>query len=151
MTEEEKNTKRDNFIEWTTFIEDRVNKWLIEDSSKLTSSLDYSSESLKVIESYLLSTFNLESISDIKNKHKIDAIISYYGETLRRNLPDSIWVVDLDDKDNIYFNLPTIKTPVGFPISPYSLIKRIVAKNKGTFLYDFYIKRLGFINNPETY
>lgn len=151
MTEEEKNVKQDNFIEWTTFIEDRVDQWSVNLSKEIIETLDYSPESLKVIESYILSVFSIESVSDIKNKKEIDAVISYYAETLRRNLPDSIWYLDLDDEDNIYFNLPSIKTPIGFPISPYSLIKRIINKNKGTFLYDFYEKRLGFINNPETY
>ena len=151
MTEEEKNIKRENFIEWTTFIEDRVDEWSVNAPKEIVESLDYSPESLKVIESYILSTFNIESVSNIENKNAIDAVISYYGETLRRNLPNSTWLLDLDDEDNIYFNLPSIKTPIGFPISPYSLIKRVINKNKGTFLYDLYTKRLGFINNPETY
>jgi len=151
MTEEEKNIKRENFIEWTTFIEDRVDEWAKNIPEDITSLLDYSPESLNVIEAYILSNFDKDSVSDIKNKNAVDAVISYYGETLRRNLPESTWFLDLEDESNIYFNLPSIKTPVAFPISPYSLIKRIINKNSGTFLRDFYVKRLGFINNPETY
>jgi hypothetical protein len=151
MTEEEKSIKRENFIEWTTFIEDRVDAWSVNIPKQVAELLDYSSESLKVIESYILSNFSLEFVSDEKNKLETDAVISYYGETLRRNLPNSTWYLDLDDESNIDFNLPSIRTPIASPISPYLLIKRIINKNKGTFLYDLYIKRLGFINNPETY
>ncbi len=151
MTEEEKNIKRENFIEWTTFIEDRVNEWGGTISENVADALDYSPESLKVIESYILSNFDKNSVTDTKNTKAVDAVVSYYGETLRRNLPNSTWFLDLEDEGNIYFNLPCIKTLVGFPISPYSLIKRLIAKKTGTFLYDLYVKRLGFINNPETY
>ena len=151
MTEEEKNIKRENFIEWTTFIEDRVNAWTSTISKEVADKLDYSPESLKAIESYVLSHFDKDSVADTRNKNAVDAMVSYYGETLRRNLPNSTWFLDLEDETNIYFNLPSIRTPVGFPISPYSLFKRLIAKNIGTFLYDLYVKRLGFINNPETY
>ena len=125
MTEEEKNIKRENFIEWTTFIEDRVNEWATTISENVANSLDYSSESLKVIESYILTNFDKDTVTDTKNKKVVDAVVSYYGEALRRNLPNRV--------------------------SPYSLIKRLIAKKTGTFLYDLYVKRLGFINNPETY
>ncbi len=151
MTEEEKQIKRDNFIEWTTFTEDRVNEWSENAPKELVDALDYSPESLKDVEKYILSNYDKESLSKPENKIAIDALISYYAEVFRRNLPDSIWYIELEDEDSIDFNLPCIKTPIGTLINPYYLLKRVVAKNTGTFLYDLYKKRLEFINNPDTY
>ncbi len=151
MTEEEKIIKKENFIEWTTFSEDRVDEWSANAPKEIVEVLDYSPESLKNIEKYILANYDKESLSNPENKIAIDAVISYYAETFRRNLPGSIWYIELEDENSIDFNLPCIKTPIGTLINPYYLIKRVIAKNKGTFLYDFYVKRLGFINNPETY
>lgn len=151
MTEEEKILKKENFIEWTTFTEDRVNEWSINAPTDITEALDYSPESLKSIEKYILENFDRESLSISENKINLDAIVSYFAETFRRNLPKSIWYIELEDENSIDFNLPCIKTTIGTLINPYYLLKRVVVKNKGTFLYDFYLKRLGFINNPETY
>ncbi|EGV43084.1 hypothetical protein BZARG_3069 [Bizionia argentinensis JUB59] len=151
MKETERNIKKENFIEWTTFIEDRVNNWTLNAPKKLVDVLDYSPESLKVIEKYILENYTRETLGKPENKSTIDAIISYYSEVFMRNLPNSIWHIELEDENSVDFNLPCIKTPIGTLVNPYYLIKRVMAKNKGTFLYDFYVKRLGYINNPETY
>lgn len=151
MTEEEKNIAREVFDEWTTFIEDRVDEWSANAPKEINEALDYSPESLKVVEKYILDNYDKESLSIPENKIAIDALISYYAETFRRNLPNSIWHIELEDESSIDFNLPCIKTPIGTVIPLYYLFRRVIAKNKGTFLYDFYVKRLGFINNPETY
>ncbi|MCT4613898.1 MAG: hypothetical protein N4A49_03370 [Marinifilaceae bacterium] len=151
MTEEEKNKAKEIFDEWTTFIEDRVNEWFTSAPQEITNALDYSPESLKIVEKYILANYSRASLTNPKNKKSIDALVSYYSETFRRNLPNSIWYIELEDEGSIDFNSPCIKTPIGTVIPLFYLIKRVIAKNKGTFLYDFYIKRLGFINNPETY
>ena len=151
MKETEQNIKKENFIEWTTFIEDRVNNWTLNAPKKLVDALDYSPESLKVIEQYILEKYTKETLGKPENKTAIDAIISYYSEVFMRNFPNSIWHIELEDENSVDFNLPCIKTPIGTLVNPYYLIKRVMAKNKGTFLYDFYLKRLGYINNPDTY
>lgn len=151
MTEEEKLEAEEIFIEWTTFIEDRVDEWSVNVPKEIAESLDYSPESLKDVEKYILANYNKDSLNNQENKIPIDALISYYSETLRRNLPNSYWHIELDDDSSIGFNSPCLKTPIGTVIPLYFLFKRVLAKNKGTFLYDFYVKRLGFINNPETY
>jgi len=151
MTEEEKEIKQGNFIEWTTFIEDRVDEWSKSVKAELSNKLDYSPDSLLAIEEYILSNFTKDSLSDEQCKMQIDATISYYAETLLRNLPESFWFLDLDDESSYFYNLPSIKTPIGTMICPHKLLPRLIHKNKGTFLFDFFKKRLGFIKNPETY
>lgn len=142
MTQEEKEIKQETFIEWTTFIEDRVNEWSTSAPKEIVKTLDYSPESLKVIEQYILSKYTKETLGNSKNKIEIDALVSYYGETLRRNIPNSIWHIELDDENSVDFNTPSVKAPIGPQLGLYYLLKRLVAKNKGTFLYDMYVKML---------
>jgi len=71
MTEEEKNIKQENFIEWTTFIEDRVDEWSVNVPKKIVDALDYSPESLKVIESYILSPSWRELVARVHKKEEM--------------------------------------------------------------------------------
>jgi len=147
MTQEEKEIKQETFIEWTTFIEDRVNEWSTTAPKEIVKNLDYSPESLKVIEQYILSKYTKETLGNSENKIEIDALVSYYGETLRRNIPNSIWHIELDDETSVDFNTPSVKAPIGPQLGLYYLLKRLVVKNKGTFLYDMYVKMLD-MNKP---
>ena len=150
MTEEEKEEKREVFTEWITFIEDRVDSWKESLDLDFANRLDYQPESLKIVEEYILSNYNKDSLSNQDYKMPLDALISYFGETFRRNLSKTHWFIDLEE-DSFFFNVPALKSPIGTLISPHYLMRRVIQKNRGTFLYDSYIKRLGFIENPETY
>lgn len=142
MTEKEENIKREIFNEWTTFIEDRVNEWSANAPKEVAEILDYSPESLKSIEQYILNRYTKDSLGNSENKIEIDAIVSYFGETLRRSIPNSFWYIELKDESSVDFNSPSIKAPIGPQLGLYYLLKRVIAKNKGTFLYDLYIKML---------
>ena len=142
MTGEEKTQKREEFMEWTTFIEDRVDAWSASSAIEWSGSLDYSPESLTIVEKYMLANFNADSLKDPLNKIAIDALVSYYGETLRRNIPKSTWYIELDDESSVDFNTPAIKAPIGPLLGLYFLLKRLISKNKGTFLFDLYQKML---------
>ena len=151
MNQEEKIIKKENFVQWVTFLEDRIDQWKSSLPLELREVLDYGPHSLSEIESYILSNFSLENFNQVENKAIVDAIVSYFGETLRRNLPDSVWDIELEDESSINFNLPCVKTQVGFPINPYGLLRRIIKKNSGDFLKAFYANRLNLIENPDTY
>lgn len=142
MTKDEKITAKEIFIEWTTFTEDRIEEWSKNAPKELVDTLDYRPESLKLIEKYILEGYDKESLGQPENKVEIDALVSYYGETLRRNIPESIWYIELEDETSVDFNSPAIKVPIGPLLGIYYLLKRVIAKNKGTFLYDLYLKIL---------
>ncbi|MDJ1482461.1 hypothetical protein QNI16_18300 [Cytophagaceae bacterium YF14B1] len=150
MTAQEKEEKRENFVAWVTFIEDRVDEWKAGLPESISSKLTYKIDSLDVIESYFLANFTRDSIKDVANKYAIDAFASYIGETLRLHWPNAKWVIELDDKDSVDFNTPVIKVPVGSGIPPYALVRRVLLENRGNYLTHFYHLRLGFINDPGT-
>ncbi len=151
MKKEERELKEEIFTEWITFIDDRCDRWKEESNIDFADKLDYSPPSLNEIEKYVLSNFSNDSLAEPDNNQALDAIISYIGETLRSNLPNSRWSIDLEDESSFFFNLPVVVTPIGSPISPHKLITRIFMEDTGTFLFELYQLRLGFIENPETY
>lgn len=140
MTEEEKEDKKAVFMEWTTFIEDRVNSWLESANPEIREYLDYSPESLERVEQYLLNNYHKETLAMQENKIPIDALVSYYGETLRRNIPGSTWYIELDDDTSVDFSSPAVRAPIGPLLGLYWLLKRVFAKNSGDFLYSLYQK-----------
>ncbi len=77
-----------------------------------------------------------------ENKIEIDALVSYYGETMRRNIPNSIWYIELDDETDAYYNSPAVKPPTGLHIGLYYIQKRVVHKKTGAFLHNRYIKTI---------
>jgi hypothetical protein len=146
-----KPDQRETFETWVTFLDDRIDEWKEPLSEEIQKALDYSPQSLNVLEEYVLQNYTRESFKDDSLNFVMDAMVSYMGETLRSNLPDSFWQIELDDESDFNYALPSLKVPTGPAICPHILFKRLLAKRKGDFLYNFYKLRLGFIENPETY
>jgi hypothetical protein len=136
MTDEEKKEKLENFHEWITFTDDRVYAWMKELSDDVRSRLDWGVDSLDVLERYILDNYTREALRDERNKAAIDAIASYMGETMRRNLPNGKWRIELDDERNLHFNVPTVTTVpmAGAPISPFGIMLRVFHVNSGGVL-----------------
>jgi hypothetical protein len=133
-----KDEKSENFIEWVTFIDDRVEKWKRNITKKLANELNWKVDSLEKIERYILENFTKESIIKSESKGAVDAMASYIGETFRLNLPNAKWFIELDDEHNIYYNKPTIVTQVGSAISPFNLVLRILNDGTGKVLMKVY-------------
>ncbi|WP_422859488.1 hypothetical protein ACOKFD_00670 [Flagellimonas sp. S174] len=139
-TNEERN---EDFIEWTTFTEDRFNDW-VKPNPKLAKLLDWSPNSLIIVENYLLENFTIEDLENQENKTPIDAIVSYVAETIRKNIPETIWKIDLEDKTNIYYRLPYLVFKLGAPTCPHDLIKDCVGKREHGMIksrFDYHNKK----------
>jgi hypothetical protein len=141
MTESEKAEKRENFDAWITFIDDRVDAWKNTAPDDIKNHLNWSAESLQKIEDYLVKNYTLENVGDPQNKATIDALASYIGETIRLNLPESKWKIELSDANDIYFNLPVVKVLIGAPFSPFTLIKNVLYEKAGNLLMDLFERR----------
>ncbi|HYF67413.1 MAG TPA: hypothetical protein VD884_04720 [Ohtaekwangia sp.] len=136
MTKKEKEEKLENFKTWVTFIDDRVNNWKKEIPEDIANQFDWSLKSLPQVERYILSHYTRERVANIENKKDIDAIASYIGETFRLHLPNARWSLEIDDKRNIDYNIPTVVTTplAGAPISPFSMILRVLNDKSGDVL-----------------
>jgi hypothetical protein len=136
-----KEELHENFLEWTTYTRDRFLKW-VSQIDDLKSKLDWTPESLQIIENYLLEHFSYEDILNKTNNSSIDAIISYVGDTIRINIPEMIWEINIDDKSDVYFNLPCLRPKLGVPTSPHDLIKRSLGTREIgliKFTFDYHV------------
>ena len=140
MTKKEKEEKLENFQTWVTFIDDRVNDWKKKLPENIAKQFDWSLKSLDEIEQYILSNYTRENVLLQENKEAIDAMASYIGETFRLNLPNARWNLELDDKRNIDFNVPTVVTipQAGAPINPFPMILLILNDKSGSILKEIF-------------
>jgi hypothetical protein len=136
MTKKEKEEKRVNFLDWVTFIEDRVNQWKKHLPRELSEKLDWSIDSFSTLERFVLENYTIEQFRDPANKDAVDALASYIGETYRLNLPNAKWEIELDEESDINFNAPAVTTvpPAGVPINPFPLVFRIINNKSGDIL-----------------
>lgn len=131
----------DNFIEWTTFTEDRISQWKKDIPNEVSSKLDWSPESLLVVEEYLLDNYVLEDQQDIEKRSALDAIVSYVGDLIRKNIPETIWKIELEDETNIFYNLPYLVFKLGVPLSPHKLVQDALTEKAGNEMLERYQQR----------
>ena len=115
MTEKTRNERFDLFQYWLMDLPDALNRFIDSKPLYIRDQLDYSIESLDIIENYLLSQYShnneiIQEPADILNGYSI-----YVGETFRKVLRDktdrdpNTWKIELDDVDYAFYNLPIIK------------------------------------------
>ena len=133
----------EDFVEWTTFVEDRFNDW-IKTTSELKEKLNWKPDSLSIIENYLLTNFSIEDLKSHENKYPIDAIVSYIGGTIRMNIPETIWKIDLEDQTNLFYNLPYLVFKLGAPTCPHNLVKECLTTGNSGMIkarFDYHLKK----------
>lgn len=131
----------ETFIEWTTFTEDRINTWKKAIPSEISAKLDWSPESLNILEKYLIDNYTLEDQKDKEKRSSLDAIISYVGDTIRKCIPETVWKIDVEDETNIFYNLPYLVFKLGVPLSPHHLVQDALAEKSGTVIRERYQQR----------
>ena len=123
---------------WITFIDDRVNEWKATIPTGIAAQLDWSVESLSVLEKYILNTYQFETAYVSENKQDIDAIASYIGEVYRKHIPNATWYMELDIKTDIDFGRPVVRTGIGAAFSPYPMVLNVLYEKKGQLLIELY-------------
>jgi hypothetical protein len=127
----------DDFRSWAIFIDDYINNFIgvlsLEDQQKL----DYSPQSLDIVEVWLLNKFpGLAAFFETEEDGLFDGIVCYVGEVFRINL-DGKWMINLDDPNAEHYQLPVIKkfTDPSIPIiSPLHLITNALEKRAGWYM-----------------
>jgi hypothetical protein len=136
MDKAEKESRKNDFEGWITFIPDEVIKLKKMLPKEVSEKLDFSEESLDVIEKYLLQNYSNENFIREENKILLDRLARYVGSAFRRSLPNAYWDIELDDKNDVFFTLPVIKVKGAqlAPFSPHILITTLLARKRGNFL-----------------
>lgn len=97
--------------------------------------LDFSAESLSVLEDWVLSKY--ASISETRPRTEvttIDGLARYVGETFRHCLGGQ-WEIRLDDPKYVYYGIPQLKGLGGrqFIVCPAVLVTAAIDRRRGDF------------------
>lgn len=132
------NITRDDFDHWIFSMGDDLEEFLSStyfDSEQL-SNLNYSIDSLTVIEQWILDRFNsTEEVIRNENADLVDKAVKYIGETFRKQLGGN-WDIDLENQKNAYYNLPVLTnySEKATPICPHTLVSAAADRRSGKFL-----------------
>ncbi|MGP4717565.1 hypothetical protein ACTXGL_13090 [Psychrobacter sp. T6-6] len=138
MTEKTREERFDLFQYWLMDLSDALNRFIDSKPLCIRDKLDYSIESLDIIENYLLSQYShnneiIQEPADILNGYSI-----YVGETFRKVLRDktdrdpNTWKIELDDVDYVFYNLPIIKVGA-YTGCPRALVTACLDRRKGNY------------------
>ena len=126
---------RETFEVWIVAMDDVLDEFMAALPAPIRARLDYSPESLDVVENWLIEHFETPEALRAAETLNLDGAARYIGETLRKNLGGH-WTVELDDPKFVYHGLPIL---TGFkgensPFSPHSLTSAATDRRTGTYL-----------------
>lgn len=128
--------EKDQFEEWLFIMDDRLSDFIESLPENIKNEMDYSADSLDIIERWLLSLFSKsETILEEKNKFFLDGLSRYIGETYRKQLTGK-WSINIDDPEFVFYGLPIITDSEKNEtiICPISMSTTTIVRNQGTFL-----------------
>lgn len=100
---------QDNFKEWIFLIGEKMDLFTGDFARENNLNLDYSIHSLDEIEKWIITTY--PTINQLKADHKmLDLLTIYIGETFRKHLGGK-WYMNTEDQENVYYMMPTLKSP----------------------------------------
>jgi hypothetical protein len=123
------------FNEWLGDMDVELRRFLDSLDPDVREALDFSPESLDVIESWILSRYpHFSDMLADGEEWNLDGLARYIGETIRKNV-EGHWELELDP-DVIYYGLPQL---TGFsseptPVAPHRLATYTADRRNGTYL-----------------
>ena len=129
------NSTLDDFDAWLTAMDDVIDEFLTGLPEDVRVRLDYSPESLDVLEAWLLHNYESPAALQAADAAMLDGPARYLGETMRRNLGGK-WTINLERPDVVFFGLPILTDVRGAtaPMSPYSLTTAALDRRTGKYL-----------------
>jgi hypothetical protein len=126
----------ENYTWWLTTMSDVMyNLQLLP--KKIRNKLDYSIESLNVLELYIIENYNIDELKLPTNKTVDDLFSRYIGETFRKNIKDAIWEMETREKYFGYgYPLINKKNNVPFTkVHPSSILFGAIANAQENNIY----------------
>lgn len=122
-------------------IEEKISNWKSQFDKQIQTNLDYTPDSLLIVEKLLLSKFdNKEQLLDKNNFSFVESCIFYIGEVFRRN--DKIRKLDWVFSSIDAHSFPILECPY-HSNSWVDLLKKfpvLLHKKSGTILHDYFVK-----------
>jgi hypothetical protein len=128
---------QNDFQVWLTNIDHMVGQLLENVPENVSVRLDYSAESLDVLEKWMLDEYaDIKSITAKDQRAMLNGIACYVGETFRKTIGGR-WDIDLLDPKNAFYGLPILTdydSTLGTQICPITLVTASAHRRTGTFL-----------------
>ncbi|MGI2035626.1 hypothetical protein ACRQ1B_24920 [Rhizobium panacihumi] len=143
MTEEQ-----DQFEFWLMDMDDAIENFRRSIPAELASRLDFSDESLKILESFVLEIYpDVETIKQSGEAKMIDGMSRYVGEVFRKHLGGR-WFIDYSDKKNAFYGLPQLKNLKGqiVQICPMTLVSASTDRRRGDFIFSVFSNMRNRVN-----
>lgn len=136
MKTKEIEERKENFQQWLFLMDDTLDEIKRIFKNDKNVSLDFSPNSLDNVENWILDNF--ESKEDLlmeKNKHFLNMLAVYIGETFRKNIGGK-WKLDLSNEKSAYYKLPilTDSPNINSPIAPHTLATACISRGKGNYI-----------------
>ena|SRR5579863_4414739 len=128
--------KYDQFQIWLIDMDDAIARFISILPEDIRHSFDYSSESLGVLEGWLLKKYrSVEETRPSTEAKIVDGAARYLGEVFRRRLGGK-WKIDFSDPKNAFFGLPQLTGMAGqkVQVCPLTLVTTSTHRRTGNFL-----------------
>jgi len=136
MTDRTTTLTNDDFQLWVFNMDDELDAFKATLPVELAKWLDYSVESLTLLEAWILNRYpTFEDTEKKEEAQVLDWLARYVGETFRKQIGGH-WDIDLENKKNVYYGLPVI---TGFeekptPVCPLTLVTASTDRRTGDFI-----------------
>jgi hypothetical protein len=125
---------RDDFEQWLFEMDDRLDKFIGIVPRNASMKMDYSVESLSLLENWLLTKYrSVNEILKESEKQILDMVARYVGETLRKNL-GGIWTIDLNNETSVYYQMPVIEKQGCWTECPVTLVTASTDRRSGSYM-----------------
>ena len=125
----------EQFEYWLADMDDALERFFATLPDEVRNQLDYSPQSLDVLEKWLLSKYSkMDELQRPSESRALDGMARYVGETFRKNLGGH-WEIRLDDPKYVYYGMPQITgySPKPTPEAPLTLVTAAVDRRRGNY------------------
>ena len=131
-----KFSDQDRFEIWLMEMDDAIQRFIDVNAEAKASEFNFTSESLSVIEKWLLDRYAGPGEIMRPEEAKIhDAAARYIGQSFRHAL-GGVWKIDFSDAKNVFFGIPQITGMRGqkAQFCPNALVTSLLDRRKGNYL-----------------
>ena len=129
------NGKEDNYTWWLNIMPDEMPRLSILPKA-IRDRLDFSLDSLDLIEDYIRENYSAEELKERKNRYARDLFARYIGETFRKNMSELFWAFESANERDAYFGIPVLASIGGSvpPMTPTVWVTELIAQREAHFL-----------------
>ena len=126
-------------------MDDAISEFRRASPKSLADQLDFTPDSLNVIEAHVLKTYaNVAEAKAPTEAKRVDAMARYVGEVFRRHFGGK-WKIDYSDKKNAFYGLPQLSGMKGQDVQfcPLTLVTASTHRRTGSFfrkIFDNYLR-----------